>query len=197
MSSPTGGDTFVHLAEKYTVSLDLTATAQCEMISEPATEGGTVRSPDSLFDTYVAKYTDHEDAPVLTSRSRVRYATYEGPTWAQLDSARERMKDMRRNDNGAAKGKAVIEAAKARAIAYMVDNLSAYGKLVGSGRHRSDIESAGYMDSPAGPFPADKGIAHWVYEAAKGEGIAVPDRYILTITAAATPTWREVYNSLI
>lgn len=158
-----------------------------------------MRSPDSLFDSYVAKHTDIEDAPVLTSRPRVRYGTYEGPTWAELDAARERMKDMRRNDNEAAKGKAVIEAAKARAIAYMVDNLAAYGKLVGLGsdRHRSDIESAGHMDSPAGPFPADKGIAHWVYEAAKDEGIAVPDRYILTITAAATPTWREVYGSLI
>lgn len=156
-----------------------------------------MRSPDSLFDSYIEKHTDTEDVPVLTNSSRVRYASYEGPTWAELDSARERITVMSRTANEAAKGKVVIEAAKARAIAYMADNLAAYGKLVGASRHRADIESAGHMDSLAGPFPADKGIAHWVYESAKDEGIAVPDRYIHTIMAAATPTWREVYDSLI
>lgn len=104
---------------------------------------------------------------------------------------------MSRNTSEMTKAQAVIESAKARAIAYMADNLAAYGKLVGPSRHRADIESDKHMDSPAGPFPTDKGIAYWVYAAAKAEGIAVPDRYILTITAAATPTWREVYNSLI
>lgn len=93
---------------------------------------------------------------------------------------------------------AIITAAKASAIRYMAESVTAYAKIVGSTEHYfAQISAAGQMDSPAGPFPADNGISHWVHEAARAEGVTIPASHLLTLMRLCVPTWREVQDSML